>query len=115
MNRTIKDATVKRYHYASHDQLRQHLHLFIEAYNHAHRLKTLRGLTPYEYVARVWTEDPTRFKIDPYCHTSGLSMRGVPTLVLRRETELGRHTGMLTRTRLSLMLDAALEQGAATA
>jgi hypothetical protein len=25
MNRTIKDATVKRYHYDSHDQLRQHL------------------------------------------------------------------------------------------
>lgn len=73
MNRTIKDATVKRYHYASHDELRQHLHLFIEAYNHARRLKTLRGLTPYEYVARVWTEDPTRFKINPYRHTSGLN------------------------------------------
>ena len=25
MNRTIKDATVKRYHYASHDELRAHL------------------------------------------------------------------------------------------
>jgi transposase InsO family protein len=25
MNRTLKDATVKRYHYASHDQLRAHL------------------------------------------------------------------------------------------
>jgi transposase InsO family protein len=28
-NRTIKEATVKRYHYDSHDQLRQHLQLFI--------------------------------------------------------------------------------------
>jgi transposase InsO family protein len=73
MNRTIKDATVKRYHYGSHDELRQHLGLFIGAYNHARRLKTLRGLTPYEYVARIWTEDPARFKIDPCRHSSGLN------------------------------------------
>jgi transposase InsO family protein len=71
MNRTIKDATVKRYHYDNHDQLRQHLQLFVDAYNHARRLKTLRGLTPYEYIARVWTEEPHRFKIDPYHHSSG--------------------------------------------
>jgi IS30 family transposase len=73
MNRTIKDATVKRYHYDSHDQLRQHLQIFIDAYNHGRRLKTLRGLTPYEYVARVWTEDPVRFKVDPYRYSSGLN------------------------------------------
>lgn len=30
MNRTIKDATVKRFHYASHDELRQHLKLLID-------------------------------------------------------------------------------------
>ena len=71
MNRTIKDATVKRYHYDSHEQLRQHLQLFVDAYNHARRLKTLRGLTPYEYVARIWTQEPSRFKIDPYRLTSG--------------------------------------------
>lgn len=73
MNRTIKDATVKRYHYDSHDQLRRHLQLFIDAYNHARRLKTLRGLTPYEYIARIWTEQPQRFKIDPYHHSTGLN------------------------------------------
>ena len=44
MNRTLKDATVKRYHYGTHDQLRAHLQLFMDAYNHARRLKTLRGL-----------------------------------------------------------------------
>jgi transposase InsO family protein len=43
MNRTLKDATVKRYHYDSHDQLRAHLQLFVDAYNHARRLKTVRG------------------------------------------------------------------------
>ena len=46
MNRTLKDATVKRFHYASHDQLRQHLAAFLDAYTSARRLKTLRGLTP---------------------------------------------------------------------
>lgn len=29
MNRTIKDATVKRFYYESHDQLRQHLADFV--------------------------------------------------------------------------------------
>ena len=73
MNRTIKDATDKRYHYDSHDQLRQHLQIFVYAYNHGCRLKTLRGLTPYEYVARIWTEDPVRCMIDPYRYTAGLN------------------------------------------
>lgn len=50
LNRTLKDATVKRFHYESHDQLRQQLQLFLDAYNHARRLKTLRGLTPYEHM-----------------------------------------------------------------
>ena len=73
INRTIKDATVKRYHYGSHDELRQHLQLFIDAYNHGRRLKTLRGLTPYEYTARIWTKDPGQFKTDPYRHITGLN------------------------------------------
>ena len=50
MNRTIKDATVKRYFYNTHDQLRTHLRDFVDAYNFARRLKTLRGLTPYGVV-----------------------------------------------------------------
>mgnify|MGYP001951238245 FL=1 len=58
MNRTIKDATVKRYHYDSHDQLRTHLADFMAAYNFARRLKTLGGLTPYEYICKIWTSEP---------------------------------------------------------
>ena len=49
MNRTLKEATVKRYHYGSHAELREHLKAFLLAYNYAKRLKTLRGLTPYEF------------------------------------------------------------------
>jgi hypothetical protein len=33
MNRTIKDATVKRYFYETPDQLRAHLQNFVDAYN----------------------------------------------------------------------------------
>ena len=58
MNRTLKDATVRRYHYGSHDELRHHLQLFLDAYNYARRLKTLRGLTPYEFICKTWTEQP---------------------------------------------------------
>ncbi len=68
MNRTIKDATVKRYHYDSHEQLSTHLQLFVDAYNHARRLKTLRGLTPYEHVCQAWTKEPERFGLDPSHH-----------------------------------------------
>lgn len=38
---TLKDATVKRYHYETHGQLREHLSAFVAAYNFAKRLKTL--------------------------------------------------------------------------
>jgi transposase InsO family protein len=51
MNRTLKETTVKRYHYEPHDKLRTHLGDFVKAYNFARRLKTLKNLTHYEYVA----------------------------------------------------------------
>lgn len=59
MNRTIKDATVKRYHYDSHEQLRAHLTDFVRAYNFGRRLKTLRGLTPYEAICKAWSAEPS--------------------------------------------------------
>ena len=71
MNRTIKNATVKRYHYASHDELRQHLQLFVDAYNYGRRLKTLRGLTTYEFICQTWTKEPERFRLDRSHHMPG--------------------------------------------
>jgi transposase InsO family protein len=73
MNRTLKDATVKRYYYDSHDELKHHLQAFLMAYNFAKRLKTLKGLTPYEYICKIWTDDPDRFIINPHQHTVGLN------------------------------------------
>jgi transposase InsO family protein len=71
MNRTLKEATVRRYHYETHDQLREHLEAFLAAYNFAKRLKTLRGLTPYEYICKCWTENPDQFRLDPIHHKPG--------------------------------------------
>jgi hypothetical protein len=73
MNRTIKDATVKRYHYDSHDQLSRHPADFVSAYNFGRRLKTLKGLTPYELVCKRWTIEPQRFKLDPIHQFTGLN------------------------------------------
>ncbi|MEM8871062.1 MAG: IS3 family transposase, partial [Pseudomonadota bacterium] len=76
---TIKDATVKRYHYDSHDQLRRHLADFLDAYNFARRLKTLSALTPYEYIRKTWTSKPDRFIVNPIHQMPGLNTPGRPT------------------------------------
>ena len=73
MNRTIKDATVKRYHYDCHRQLETHLADFVSAYNFGRRLKTLKGLTPYEYICKCWTTKPARFNLNPIPQMPGLN------------------------------------------
>jgi transposase InsO family protein len=73
MNRTIKEATVKRYHYDDHGQLRRHLADFLNAYNFGRRLKTLKGLTPYEFICKSWTSQPERFTMDPLQQMPGLN------------------------------------------
>jgi transposase InsO family protein len=73
MNRTLKEATVNRYYYETHDQLRAHLADFLAAYNFGRRLKTLRGLTPYEHICQAWTKQPDRFILDPIHQMPGLN------------------------------------------
>lgn len=74
MNRTIKEATVKRYHYDSHSQFKRHLGDFITAYNFARRLKTLKGLTPFEFICKCWTKEPERFRLNPIHQMPGLNI-----------------------------------------
>tara|TARA_B100001964_G_C13867669_1_gene437253 strand:+ start:416 stop:640 length:225 start_codon:yes stop_codon:yes gene_type:complete len=74
MNRTIKDATLKRYYYDNHEQLRQHLDDFINAYNYGRKLKTLKGLTPYEFICKCWTNETDRFNLDPIHQMTGLDI-----------------------------------------
>lgn len=71
MSRTIKDTTFRRFYHETHDQLRQHLGDFVAAYNFARRLKTLRGLTPYEFICQQWQQAPSRFIQNPLHQTPG--------------------------------------------
>ena len=76
MSRTIKEATVKRYHCDSHIQLTAHVHDCIKAYNYGRRLKTLRGLIPYEYICKCWTTEPDRFRLNPRHQMPGPNTQG---------------------------------------
>ncbi len=65
MDRTINKATVQRFHYDSHDRLRSHLRDLVSADNLERRLKTLKGLTPWQATCKTWTNEPTRSRLDP--------------------------------------------------
>ena len=43
------------------------------AYNFAKRLKSLKGLTSYEYICKVWTKEPERFSLNPLQQMPGLN------------------------------------------
>ena len=74
MNRTIKEATVRTYHYENHDQLREHLAAFLNAYNFAKRLKSLSGLTAYQHICLCFQNEPQRFISNPHHHSLGLNI-----------------------------------------
>jgi transposase InsO family protein len=66
MNRTVKEATVKTFHYPSLDALRAHIFAFVTAYNFAKHLKALRWRTPFQAICDAWTKNPSIFKINPH-------------------------------------------------
>ena len=74
MNRPLQEATVKNYYYQPHQHLKEHLYAFLMADNFARRLKTLRGLTPYESICQCWPKEPARFTVNPCHHTLGLNI-----------------------------------------
>ncbi len=87
MNRTLKDATVKRYQYETHEQLKANFQLFLDAYNHAKRLKTLKGLTPNEFICK------TRPAAWPLIETeSGSSSRAFPAMACSSDTHRRKPT-----------------------
>lgn len=66
MNRTIKDATIKSFHYESLESLKAHVLSSVTAYNFAKHLKALRWRTPFQAVCEAWTNDASIFKINPH-------------------------------------------------
>jgi transposase InsO family protein len=65
MNRTVKEATVKAFHYPDLEALKAHVLAFVCAYNFAKHLKRLRWRTPFQAVCDAWTRDPAPFRVDP--------------------------------------------------
>ena len=43
----------------------------MDAYDYGRRLKTLRGLTPYEFICQAWSKEHKRFRLDPSHHMLG--------------------------------------------
>jgi len=87
MNRTVKDATVKRDFYETHERLRTHMRDFVDAYNFARRHKTLRGLTPRDSSAKPGLPTPLfhNQSAPPTAgtkHLGGLGRRGRRFVVL---------------------------------
>lgn len=70
----LPEASSSGVHYESHDDLQEHFLAFFETYNFDRRLKTLRGLTPFEFVCECWEEDPTHFHHNP--HNNGRMLTG---------------------------------------
>ena len=66
MNRTIKEATVQRYHYDRNDQVEAHLADFIQ------RLQ-LRSAVEDPEGPKCWTSQPERFKLNPLQKMPGLN------------------------------------------
>ncbi len=96
-SRTIPDDPVfpiqvilHSHHYENHDELRTHLQLFLNAYNHARRLKALRGLTPCEFTCRAWTQEPKRFSLNPSHHTPRLNIERRRWVVERTHAWMAR-------------------------
>jgi transposase InsO family protein len=73
MNRTLKDATVNNFHYASHTALKQHLHSYLMAYNFAKRLKAIKGKTPWQFILNQWTIHPEYSILNPNHLLPGLN------------------------------------------
>jgi transposase InsO family protein len=71
MVHTLKEATVRVYHYETYRQLRRHVADYLAAYNFAKHLKALRWKTPYETIQALWEAKPELFHNSPDHLTPG--------------------------------------------
>ncbi|WP_425530281.1 hypothetical protein [Sphingomonas longa] len=51
--------------------MRTHLGDLMAAYNLTRWLKTLSSLTPYDYIAKIWTSAPDRLIVHPIHQMTG--------------------------------------------
>ena len=62
MNRKIKDATIKAFHYPDLDSLKAHVLALVCAFNFAKHLEALGWKTPYQAIADGQQKNPATFK-----------------------------------------------------
>jgi hypothetical protein len=72
-NKTIKNATVKQYHYETIDQLKQHLMAYLLVHNYQKKLKSLKFQTPLNFLLLLYENKPHLFKINPTHKLIGLN------------------------------------------
>ena len=65
MARTLKEATVRVYHYETYRQLRRHVADYLAAYNFAKHLEAPRWKTPHETIQALWGSKPGLFRDPP--------------------------------------------------
>ena len=66
MNRTVKQATIRAYHYDDLESLKAHVLSFVTTYNFAKHLKALKWKTPFQSICDAWKSNPSAFKINPH-------------------------------------------------
>lgn len=74
MVRTIKEATVKSFHYASIQELRRHVSDWLITYAFAKQLRALKALqfrTPYEAIKELWKSKPDALIVQRNHHMLG--------------------------------------------
>jgi len=66
MNRSIKEATTKAFHYPDLDALKAHVMAFVMAYKFAKYLRALEWRSPFQAAGDAWAKDPDIFNINPH-------------------------------------------------
>ena len=65
MNKKIKANTVKRFHYANVDELKQHLFAYLMNYNFNLKLRAVGRITPFESILQWYRKSPDIFSVNP--------------------------------------------------
>ncbi len=74
MNRTLKEATVKRFYYETRDQLRSHLADFVTASTSPSGSRPSKDSPPTNTSASCGQKEPQRFTRDPLHQMPGLNI-----------------------------------------
>lgn len=69
MNKTLKDATIKMFHYHTVEQFTVNLHDFLNYYNCSKKLRAIGRISPYDFLKEKYRINPKLFtkNLDHHC------------------------------------------------